>query len=447
MMSIDIPNIVAASKLDPIYYKLMMNDYEFQHGQNHDLIVSHLLPSVKGKIIVPGDGLGRWAKVWKEEGYFSDVVSVPARHSAVKTESILDTLKKNSTEVQGTVILMFCSVFMGDEEWTILEKMLKGGIKLIVIDTRDHSFEKVGLRMVNNMVWESGYPELSLHAFPHDTVMHGENVKYSSILMGISNPVFHSNTKYAEYFRYMRPYFKPQGRGVIVYSTLLEYLKFKNENEQSYLACIGQFDPVIQSWSPVKILYTRTIYSAPLSFSRCVPKGFLKEEFSGHLYFVYPEAETTFVNFEGMTTNGASYDLKLQLLGVKKIKGFDWDLETLIFSLFSKHDKVGYTKDQLYAAAQYKGYVGSSYDLVEQVSVMDQITLDGDYYKWKEYTKVGFVPNTLESSFYFWVSRSCPNWTMKEAMEKCSAFGYDRGKARKLYAKEFEVPEGDYDAW
>jgi len=85
---------------------------------------------------------------------------------------------------------MFCSVFMDKEDWVILTAIAKDN-KVLLIDTREHSpmesdegsesqvkvAESLSLRSVNNMVWESGMPNLSLYAFPHDTIMLGDTIK------------------------------------------------------------------------------------------------------------------------------------------------------------------------------------------------------------------------------------------------------------------------------
>jgi len=381
MFAIDIPNIVAASKLDPLYYKLMMNEYEFDHGMNHDLIVANVLPYISGDIIVPGDGKGRWAKVWPGVGYFSDPCTSTEK---VVNEDIKTTLTKHQEVKNKTFILMFCSVFMDKDDWLILSRISKQN-KVLVIDTRDHSHmkeedtdlqvsfgDKMIMRPVNNMVWESGMPTLRLYAFPHDTIMLGENIKYSSTLMSLTNPVFDVPSKYSEYFHFMRPYFTPDGPRVKVFMNLMHFLERgveagndNQDNVPSYLAFAGVLSPVIQEFSPAKSLHVRTVYRYKEEFLPCLPQGVLCEVYKGDLYFIYPESETAVLTFHGQTSIRSVFNLTLQFLGVHKMEDRDWDVYSLLEILFSKHDSVGYSEVQLFSAAVERGYRGSQIEIVE----------------------------------------------------------------------------------
>jgi len=141
--ALDVPNIVAPSKLDPQYYQMMMNEYEFKHGSSHDLIVANLITKISGKIIVPGDGLGRWAKVWAGEGVFTDPFKGESSHLRVEKKTIRETLTEHKESLNNTIILMYCSIFFEEEDWQILRYMLGRGNRVLYIDTRkreEHDF-------------------------------------------------------------------------------------------------------------------------------------------------------------------------------------------------------------------------------------------------------------------------------------------------------------------
>jgi len=274
-------------------------------------------------------------------------------------------------------------------------------------------------------------PNLKLYAFPHDTIMLGENIKYSSILMSLTNPVFDISSKYSEYYKFMRPYFHPDGPALRVFSTLRHFLERGMEagNETStpsYLAFAGVHSPVIQEFSPSKTLYVRTVYRYKEEFLPCLPQSVLYEVYKGSLYFIYPESETAVLTFHGQTSQRSVFNLTLQFLGVHRMEDREWDISTLLDILFSKHDEIGYSDVQLFAAAVEKGYRGSQIELVESARQDSKLEEVKGFFKKKSKVSQLMKSSIDLVSYYPWVTKNCPLWTVEERKEYYDFYSGDR---------------------
>jgi len=250
--------------------------------------------------------------------------------------------------------------------------------------------------------------------------------------MSLTNPVFDIPSKYSEYFKFMRPYFHADGPQMRVFSTLKNFLERGLEagNDEtktpSYLAFIGMYSPVIQEFSPSKTLYVRTIYRYSPEFLPCLPQGMLYEKYQGKLYFVYPESETAILTFHGQTSSRSVFNLTLQFLGVHKMDDREWEIDSLIEVLFSKHDELGYSENQLFAAAVEKGYRGSLIDLVEAVRQTTKIEEVKGFFKVKKRENV-VIKTAIDLAAYFpWALTHCPHWSQDERKEYYDFYSGDR---------------------
>lgn len=365
------PEAAAPSKLDPQYYSQMMDDYEYVHRGTHDKMVENILPQLQGKIIVPGDGRGRWAAKWKGEGDFTDLYVSDATHEKVKQESIASVLHR----IQGskdTLVLMFVMCFIDEEQRNMLKEYVKQGGKIVIIDTTDFPEELLpSMRQVNNMVYESGYPEMRLGAFQHDTIMTDTGIKYSKTLMSIRNPIWTEKSGVnKEYYMFMRPFDKPIGEPVLIISSLREYLLeivSKKYAHQYYCTFIGSFDAKVLQFSAVRRISTRTIYRAPKGMFPCLPPQVQKEIYGQEVYFTYTEAESKDLIFNGRSPSFEYCELKLRFHGQEDTT-FEWTAEMILAQLFRMTtDKTEYSKEQILEEAKNRQFYGTWDDLKEEI--------------------------------------------------------------------------------
>jgi hypothetical protein len=441
LMALNVPNLSSQSKLDPVYYKLMMNEYEFLARDVHDVIVAHLLPKLRGEIIVPADGLGRWAKAWAGVGIFTDPVRTEMTHPRVQQKNLTDTL--SLVKSGQTLILMYCTAFMTQSDWKLIYHYVSTeALKVLVIDTRvDHAFYG---RQVNNMVWEIGFPELILPAFPHDTMFPTYGVKFSSTLLSLYNPVFLSESPFKDYYRFMRPFAKPEGEPTTVFATLREMLDNRDTEGQTYAAFAGIIDPIVQEWSPVKPMFVRTVYYMKMSNKIILPKNVIQEVQGKEVYFVYCEAETTKLRFEGRTKDMeiSAMDFIFKANDHYVLEG--WEPEDIERMLFPSRNMVRYKFDELCALAKKYGYQGTDDDLRSYFDNSQRVEKVDDYYERKKYKRRPITPLLNLSNvpeFHQWAKETYPDLPEAQILDIGLEVEYDRDKfedALQSYSPEDE---------
>jgi len=280
-----------------------MNEYEFDAGRNHDQLVDSIISQIEGPIIVPADGVGRWSRMWSGVGLFSDSVSTPKTHWRVKQISISETLDRLCQFENPTLILMFCYVFM-KEEVDRVSSFLKSGGRLIFIDVLPPPKEW-GMRAVNDRIYEIGYSMLFVESSLQDMRVRKKGVKFSTTLLSIPNPKFLTTSIYSDYYNIMRPFRNNDFPEVLVFASLEEEVDHLNSKLvpssklRTYSAYIGAFDVVPQLFVPASPIYVRTMYRAGHEWSSLISHECLIYRRGSFLYFAYPEADATVLDFIG----------------------------------------------------------------------------------------------------------------------------------------------------
>jgi hypothetical protein len=432
VQAMDISKLSNQTKTDPIYYQLLMNEYEYQVGHIHDLIVANLVIHVDGYLVVPGDGIGRWAKVWAGDGLFSDPNKSDLTHPRVVKLDLKQTLDRvPSKEHKPTIILMYCQVFMTAEDWKVIMQYHYDGVRVIYIDTKDPP-EQLGFRRVNNMVWELGYKWLQLYAFPHDTQLVATGVKYSSLLLTIKNPVFISGGIFKDYFNFMRPFSKKIGDPIEVYNTLEEYITHYTRDSQKYLAFCGAFDPDVYEFVPTNNVFVRTVYRVRKSSKTFLPPEVITYSKDGYVYFCYCEAESAELYFTGKTKTAEYSKLPVLFRGVDG-QGFnEWTPEEILTALFPPKSDTFYTPMQLFNLAKRHGYKATFEEWTQAISDVDFIEkLDGKYgRKVKMRVKINTPLIKLEyvPEFMDWARELYPLCPEQILLENSVESGCDRDK-------------------
>jgi len=335
-------------KTDPEAYALAMNEYEFDNGQNHQDLVDSVISQVEGPIVVPADGIGRWARVWSGVGLFSDRIKIKTTHWRVKQESIRETLLRLSEFKGCTLILMFCQVFM-KEEHEIVTKYLQGGGRLLYFDVVSPPSEWK-MRAINDRIYEVGYPDLNRESSLQDMKIRKKGVKFSSTLLKIPNPRFLSVSVFSDYYNIMRPYRSFEEEETVVFATIeeeVEYLSPKHVrvDGQFYSAYIGVFDSSPSLFVPSLKLYSRTLYKAPLIWKAAIPHECLSVYRSPFIYFAYPEADTTVLPFIGSDVK-LDCSLRLTFWSLRE-EMYSSTSTDILYSLFSDSPGIRLSKAQI----------------------------------------------------------------------------------------------------
>jgi hypothetical protein len=434
----EIKNLNNMSKIDPLYYDLMMDQYEFKHGDSHDLMVAHLIEQISGPIIVPGDGIGRWAKRWRGEGYFSDRVKTMHTCTNVVIETITETLIRASSRPKSTIILMFCEVFMSSEDWTAVRRLVTEGHKLIVIDTRHVSEIPVPMRQVNNMVSEIGYPGMVLPSFFYDQAIDSKPVKYSNNLLSLKNPRFLKGSDFSNYYSYFHPFFCPRGPETPVLVDFTEY--HNNVAEDAYIAFTGTYYHPPIEFDLNKPLFCRTIYRTTRDVGRFLPQRIKSYTIGEITYFCYPETDAFSCPFTFVSSDMVS-NLSL-VFHPLSAPSSTFDYYTFFSMVMPRRSHQTYSSEEL---AQLSIRYGASNitddDIEAEIEAFPEFEKDkSDNYRRKPVIHV--VSVRLSEEFGNWVRQTFPFLSFDLVKEIHVETGEDRAKFT-TNANQWN-PETDY---
>jgi len=291
---------IALSKMDPMLYSKYLEYYCNEVRENHDTIVKAISPFVEAPLIVPCDGMGTWERLWEEEGVFGDLNYEGRR---IKKENCYQTLKRGQGYGKGTIILMYCLGMLEQREIDIIRKMLQSlSYNLIVIDTT-RRMVPWKMRRINNLMMVSENKQFPpMAAFLHDTERTTKNVKYSNILLSITDPWFPSSNMYRDYWYVMNPMGK-SSKKTEVYQHLGEWYLCKTKGKEHYLANAGIFNPTIMEFLPHKRLYLRQVYRCAKEWWSIIPSFFDKIQTKDEVLFICTDEQHSQVRFEGYCNN------------------------------------------------------------------------------------------------------------------------------------------------
>jgi hypothetical protein len=422
--ALDNPRIVTPSKLDPVYYEMLMNEYEHAFGHIHDKIVANLLPYIEGRVVVPADGLGRWAKFYSGPGFFTDQVKDVRTNSKVVQMTISETLYRERDVSGSTFILMYCAAFFSEDDWKLLTSISKRN-KILMIDTRQIS--KLQMRSVNNMVWEIGFPEMKLVAFPHDTILKDTGIKYSSLLLSIQNPLFLSTSIYSDYYKFMKPFHCPTGEPTVIYATLKEYIICAQNKYLKYAAFAGIFEPIETPFVIGAPLYVRTIYSCKPSIGRILPKEVIKEEGKDRFFFCYVEAAAVVLTLEGVSSNAEYRNFHLMFKSID-VRGINWTVDELVLSMFPKGTENTHSLEQIKLMANHNGLFLTDYEIHEAMESHGLRECDGKYTRHvRKRPKVQFdLTQHNVPEFMQWAAKEFPDMVKDDVLELAEVSNFNR---------------------
>jgi len=281
------------SKKDPDTYLSHMDAYEALVGRKHDNIVRSIAEVLRVPIVVPGDGLGRFSRLWPYPCESSDINITPFTHSRVKKATLKDVI---ASDPDNCLILMYVWYALDDDDKALLHQRASKKRPLLIIDTRPEV--NIG-RRVNNMVYEVGFPSLDLPYFEHDSVEKVHGIKFNESLLSLKNPVFEKDSLVGRYYHFMRPFFKPEGEPVRVSDTIASFL-----SSRQYCYHVGRLDPEVVPFSLTIRLYNQTIYYLPREESNIVPPSLYREIIGNRIYFCSREFFKTRHFFSGITLSG-----------------------------------------------------------------------------------------------------------------------------------------------
>lgn len=420
----DLKNLNTMSKIDPLYYDLMMDQYEFKYGDSHDLMVAHMIEQITGPIIVPADGTGRWARRWSGEGYFSDIISTENTCTNVVQETITETLERSLSRPRSTIILMFCEVFMGAEDWALVRKLVAEGHKLLVIDTRHPSEIPLPMRSVNNMVSEIGYPGMILPPFYYDSVIDSTPVKYSNNLLALRNPQFSKVSEFSNYYSYFHPFFIPRGEPVKVLVDFTEY--HNNEDDEAYIAFTGTYYHFPIEFDLNKPLFCRTIYKTSSEIGRYLPHRLKSYTIGDITYFCYPEADAFSCPFTFVSSNVVS-NLALVFHPLSAQKS-SFDVYTYLTLVLPPRSHLSYTPEELQELAlRYGASEKDVFSLDEVLDKYPEFVREKDG-KVRRTPRIHDIRVPLTEEFMSWVRQTFPFLSLDLVNEITYETGEDRAK-------------------
>jgi len=284
-------------------YRHRMEQYEYEVGRKHDFIALQVLSQLgRAEISVPCDGLGRFAKFHEGEGTFTDLNIHPSTHVKVKPMSLKEHLQYFQTQRKGVILILMYGFYLLDyEDRQLIEKMVKEGRKILIIDTREE-VSTLPLQRVNNMTYAANL-SISLPAFPHDTLRESQSIKFSEELLKLANPICMGYNQYRGYFNFMKPYHQKEGDPVIVTTTIKDFLKYKDVHKV-YFVLSGLINPPVLPFRFEGDHFSRYLYTLPASDASLIPPSCYREIIGDEVYFLYTEEEQVSLLFKGVAVRG-----------------------------------------------------------------------------------------------------------------------------------------------
>jgi len=161
------------------------------------------------------------------------------------------------------------------------------------------------MRAVNDRIYEVGYSMLFVESSLQDMRVRKKGIKFSTTLLSIPNPKFLTTSIYSDYYNIMRPFRNNDLEQILVFASLEEEVDHLNSKLvpssklRTYSAYIGAFDVVPQLFVPASPIYVRTMYRAGHEWSSLISHECLIYRRGSFLYFAYPEADATILDFTG----------------------------------------------------------------------------------------------------------------------------------------------------
>jgi len=280
-------------KKDPDTYLYHMDSYEALVGTKHDKIVLSLAEKLKIPVVVPGDGLGRFARLWPYPCESSDINISPFTHVKVKNKSLKEVIK---SDPGNCLILMYVWYALDEEDRELIKVRMELKKPTLIIDTRP---EISCGRRINNMVYESGLPDLDLPYFEHDSVEKAHGIKFNENLLSLRNPIFEKDSVVGRYYHFMRPFFKPEGPPISVSDTISSFLQ-----KRQYLYHVGRFCPEVLPFTVTSRLFNQVIYFMHKKDFSVIPSTLYREIIGNRVYFCSREYSQTRHLFSGFTSDG-----------------------------------------------------------------------------------------------------------------------------------------------
>jgi len=209
--------------------------------------------------------------------------------------SIKETLRMNF-DPDSTLVLMYCSVFMDEQDWKEAERFNK----VIYVDSRP---PQMNLDHIGLLLYAKGVV-LPVMALKPDGAGRTVGIKYSSNLLEILDPKFLGPSVYANYWRLMYPF---SLRGVTLEGTtpVMHDLRAYAENYQKYqdyyVAFTGTRNVEPIDYEPGKPIHSREVYRMPLINEPLVPRPSIKVVHEAYVYFCVTDSTTVKVRIEGQT--------------------------------------------------------------------------------------------------------------------------------------------------
>lgn len=277
-------------KMSSDTYLHRMDQYEYAVRRSHNYIVQDLATRIQRPVVAVGDGIGRFASLWPWGCQSYDQVITQWTHPRVKKATITEILETHPPQI---LMLMYVWYSLTDHDKALLFEREKKGLVTVVIDTRPNiNFGK----KVNNMVYVSGM-ELVLPYYNHDSPEKVYGINFSDELLSLGNPKFAENSNYGQYYRFMKPFFKPLGEEVEVVDTVQDLL----QNRGAYFSRVGRSSVPVLQFHPGARHTTRTVYWLPKDHYHIVPSTLHKERIGDRVYFYSSEVRKTKHYFKGST--------------------------------------------------------------------------------------------------------------------------------------------------
>jgi len=316
--------------------------------------VDSIIDQVEGPLVVPADGIGRWARVWGGVGFFTDSVKTKTTHWRVRQEAAVETFKRvKEFEPQvPTLILMFCQIFIKDQEQFVCTLLKEKKIRLVYIDVIAPPVSW-NARAVNDRIYEVGYPTLKAFSSLADMKIRKKGVKFSSTLLTIENPKFLSDSIFSEYYNLMNPFRSEESSPVYVFSSLEEEINHlhksgKQQYTSTYSAYTGKFNSEVHLFLPGSRTYARQLYKCPLEWQGFFPSELIVHQRHSYFYFCYPEAATATLQFSG---SGKKVSGHLDITfwsSVEEVPAMD--TMGVLRKMFPEDKRVSYTQQEIESA-------------------------------------------------------------------------------------------------
>jgi hypothetical protein len=284
---------IAGDLTDALYYQKGMDPYNVwsfpMHRRQMEQLVAPLPLSTL--LILPGDGCGVGARVWKGQVVAGDQVHTSMTHASLRKETLMETFQRGCRRDLGQAVIIFsyCWRFLSEEE---KKRVMSSGKPLWVIESTNYLPMPAQFRLYGPGLFGMNIPDEFIPAiFSAERNKHVySGVLYSENLLTLVSIVAFSYSEHLDYLIKMRPMvpvqFSPSYKGNV---------PICNEVDLASVPMAATVEDFVMA---MKEYPGGDIYFAPIGRKQMVPQVLSRDHLRGfvvlrsrHLYVVEDQSD------------------------------------------------------------------------------------------------------------------------------------------------------------